>query len=58
MRTGKQLLEDLIEFDRRCAYGKKVTIADRNLLNELINFLNHMQIVDLLSIFDRECAEE
>ena len=58
MKNGKQLLKDLIALDTRLAFHPTIKKGDRNLLNEVINYLNHLQTIDLLDIFSVSAGEE
>lgn len=51
-KTGPELMKALIELDTRLAYHPTIKKGDRDLLNEVINFLNHLQMVNLLKVFD------
>lgn len=46
MRKRLELLKDLTELDKRLAYYPKIKPGDRDLLNEIINYLAFLSVGD------------
>jgi len=54
LRNGTELMKALIELDTRLAFHPTIKKGDRDLLNEVINYLSHLRAINLLNIMEGE----